>query len=127
MTFENAYLKRKLVIEKETEVCQEKDIDVIEVHNIHPSKRQKVKLGIVATECGFCEIVLQELEYIREEIIGNAQQFDLTQMTCSVIVMVQFFGTGSELAENTNVYKIRPRFKTTLYVKDNDQCQPNFQ
>ncbi|PON37105.1 hypothetical protein PanWU01x14_323010 [Parasponia andersonii] len=55
---EKASLKRKLVVEEETEVHQKKDDDVIEVHSIHPSKRQKVKLGAVTMEHDFCEIVL---------------------------------------------------------------------
>ncbi|PON91656.1 hypothetical protein TorRG33x02_124870 [Trema orientale] len=124
---EKASLKRKLVVEEETEICQEKDDDMIEVHNIHPSKCQKVKLGATATECGFYEIVLQKLEHIREEIARvNTQQFNLTQMMCFVIDMVQSIGTGSRHVDNVNVYEFRPRPKTTPYAKDNDQCQPDF-
>ncbi|PON60026.1 LOW QUALITY PROTEIN: hypothetical protein PanWU01x14_155400, partial [Parasponia andersonii] len=55
---EKASLKRKLVAEENIEVFQENDIDVIEVHNIHPSKHLKVKLGVAITECDFCKIVL---------------------------------------------------------------------
>ncbi|PON84408.1 hypothetical protein TorRG33x02_197410 [Trema orientale] len=111
---EKASLKRKLVLQKESEAPQDEDDEVIKVRNIHPSKCQKVKLGATVTERGFCEAVLKyfknvkgEMYQVKEELQGiRAQQFDLLQMMCNLMDMVQ--GIESYM-NNVNVFELRPR------------------
>ncbi|PON34743.1 hypothetical protein PanWU01x14_341690, partial [Parasponia andersonii] len=68
IAIKKASLKRKLVLEKESEAPQDEDAEVTEVRNIHLSKHQMVKLGVAVTEHSFREPVLKNFEEVKGEI-----------------------------------------------------------
>ncbi|POO01561.1 hypothetical protein TorRG33x02_023380 [Trema orientale] len=81
IAIEKASLKRKLILQKESEAPQDEDDEVIEVRTIHPSKCQKVKLGAAVMERSFHEAMLKhsedvkgEMDQVKEELQGICAQ-----------------------------------------------------